>query len=622
MEDLSLSTSYRISGNMAQFVKDVMLGRNNIKAHKAAGSPVRYLVGNQYKSAQYIGAEILRLIRSKQINPEDIFILAPSIKARGLSPLRKLENILVENEIPVYLPSDDSAALDDDTANGKVLFSSFHQCKGLERTMVVVFSFDASYFKYYARDADSTFCPCVMYVAATRATRDLYLIAEAKIGDLLPFLRRQRLSELASSPNPSVTIKFMESVVDWTVGRMEESDGDGLVLPLDHVRSLTATTLTKFLPELTMSKAIQLLNPMSLREKHTLIQLSNKVRSCVGGKELVESVSELNGLAIPAMLEVECGEVPKCSMYNQMLAASMIKDEMHPQILERFRVLREPKDMVSPAHFLELAALYHAGASVGSRGFIAKALQLKNFDWMSDQQASDCLSVLREAIGGEVEKQAAQFEYVIHKDVPYVSAKEGTITVSIEGSIDILTPSVLWEIKCVNHIDPSHLLQLGVYAWLWNNVERIGRGDRQFLLLNVLTGEIQEIRGEKIEDFMALLLTHHFRPNNQIDDSEFLREAQSASKLYFPSVFFAESLIILEDQRAITTNLEICSQEIDVSMIIPQPVYFPTPGHGSVDWSSVPLSLSPQDVGKRQLDVEFDLEHNCVGTDRKCRPKF
>ena len=570
---LALSTSYRLTANMAKFVNYVMVGRKNIHAYKSEGNPVQYLVGNQFKSAEYIGAEILRFIRSGLLRPDDVFILAPSIKSRGKSPLRVLENMLVENAIPVHVPSDDNSALDDDTTNGKVLFSSFHQCKGLERAMVVVFSFEASYFKYYARDVDSSFCPCVLYVATTRATSDLYLVAEAKEGEHLPFLRRELLNELAASSNPCVVVKCFSgfnqssttvgssttdtqspllSVKGWTTSFLQPlisyakklvsmvrpaRKEDSYPLPDDHEVSLSATTLTRYLPELTVSKALKLLNPVTLRHKQSLIRIPVKVGGSLGGKELVESVSDLNGLAIPAMLEVECGDVPECSMFNQLLAVSNTDVEnrrMHPKILQHFKRLREPKDMETPAHFLELAAIYQAGAGIGSRGYISKATQLKSFAWMSQQQADACLTVLRGALGGEIDRHPPEFEYMILKQLEYTSAKEGTVNVTIAGSVDILTPATLWEIKCVTEIDSAHLLQLGVYAWLWNKEKRKALGDRQFRLLNVLTGEIVQINCNKLDEFVELLLKTHFRSNKKLDDAEFLKGALYSARMFFP----------------------------------------------------------------------------------------
>ena len=56
------------------------------------------------------------------------------------------------------------------------MISSFHQSKGLERKIVVVFNFDQSYFKYYAKHENTDVVPNTLYVACTRAKDILILV--------------------------------------------------------------------------------------------------------------------------------------------------------------------------------------------------------------------------------------------------------------------------------------------------------------------------------------------------------------------------------------------------------------------------------------------------------------
>ena len=58
---------------------------------------------------------------------------------------------------------------------GKIVFSTFHQSKGRERKVVLVFNFDQSYFKYYGKELDPNVCPNELYVATTRAQEHLSL---------------------------------------------------------------------------------------------------------------------------------------------------------------------------------------------------------------------------------------------------------------------------------------------------------------------------------------------------------------------------------------------------------------------------------------------------------------
>ena len=49
------------------------------------------------------------------------------------------------------------------------MLSSFHQSKGLERKLVVVFNYEASFFRFFAKEtppASRNVCPNAMYVGA------------------------------------------------------------------------------------------------------------------------------------------------------------------------------------------------------------------------------------------------------------------------------------------------------------------------------------------------------------------------------------------------------------------------------------------------------------------------
>jgi superfamily I DNA/RNA helicase len=207
--ELKLSTSYRVTANMATFVNAVLLRRQHMTAHKAAGDLVFYLVGSPFKIAAAIGREIKSLIDSGKAEPSDFFVLAPSLKSqsKNATPVKQVENFLVECGIPVYVPTGDDDPIMADCSSGKVIFSSFHQCKGLERKKVFVFSFEKKYFDYFGKDQPKDICPCALYVAATRATETVCFVAEAFEGDCLPFIDARRLHELASEPShPAVQI--------------------------------------------------------------------------------------------------------------------------------------------------------------------------------------------------------------------------------------------------------------------------------------------------------------------------------------------------------------------------------------------------------------------------------
>ena len=162
---------------MALFLNKVVFGRTHIVAHKEAGPKVEYLCGYIYQSVKFIAKKIKELINGG-ISPNDIFVLVPSVKSQNpRTPMKILENLLVESEFPIHVSTkDDTGSIDETVIEGKIVFCTFHQAKGLERACVFVFNFNLKYFDFFGQDFDRTTCPCTLYVAATRATNYLCIV--------------------------------------------------------------------------------------------------------------------------------------------------------------------------------------------------------------------------------------------------------------------------------------------------------------------------------------------------------------------------------------------------------------------------------------------------------------
>jgi len=182
-KNMSLNTSYRVTTQIAQFVNKVMLGENRIHAIKE-GPKVLYIKRQDcFQVYKTIGRKIITMIESGYAKPDDIFVLTASVKSKFF---KKIENMLVEHNIPCYVPMSENSNITNDVIKNKVIFSSFHQSKGRERKVAVVYGFDKSYFDYYSRDVPNNICPSTLYVATTRATDTLIVIESS---ETLPFLK-------------------------------------------------------------------------------------------------------------------------------------------------------------------------------------------------------------------------------------------------------------------------------------------------------------------------------------------------------------------------------------------------------------------------------------------------
>jgi len=523
---LRLKTSYRVTGNIARFVNEVMLGPTKQSEHmlvsKEDGDKVDYFVGNNWKAAEKIAEEIVRLCREKGVPPSDIMVLAPSVKsARDSAPVKKLENKLVESGLSVHVTYGDKGSVD--IAKGKILLTTYNQAKGLERPYVYVFNFSLKYFELYNKDGDRYQCPCVLYVAATRALKYLCVVAESVRGEHLPFLDMPRL-ECMRDRYQSSDGKQCPPAVRVRGNYIEVMEK--LPKPVD-AQEIQVGELTAYLPELILTQIMEELEKK--RTRHMRPQ-GSKYEICVEvdtANDLKEQVSDINGLAIPAMLEVEVGRAihgdeVKCAMYTHL--QEYIKEEQCPkEIKSLFMTCDPPKTMQTIESYLRLATLYNAAITE----YISKAISLfrhTSFDWIAQELATSCMEKLKRCIGIDACEHVS-FE----KDVYETLDRKGKAgqKIILKGLLDIVTSNAVYEIKCVREFNPIHFIQIYLYSWLWMRTNRTPH-TMKFYLFNVLSEETWEVfppanlEAAKHDFILNILLDHYFDSEGALTDENFL----------------------------------------------------------------------------------------------------
>ena len=284
---------------MAWYINERMLGYPRMVSVKPSRIPVRYVTGDPFHSVpNYLCDEIRLMLVTGVVEPDDIFVLAPSIRGTNeLNPIKILENLLVKAAVPCYAPMSDDEALKDDVLKGKVVFSSFHQSKGLERKVVIVASFSTSYY-FVARDAPREYCPNVLYVAATRAKEALYLWGEdtEKGGTKpLPFLR-------PASAAPKAAFEWVDLKRLKATGRKTPPTTPP---PTPDSVLRRVTDLVRFIPEELTQSMVEMCKMVVRRPAGDAVDIPGTVTTPDGKRE---TVADLNGIAIPTMYEAMIAE--------------------------------------------------------------------------------------------------------------------------------------------------------------------------------------------------------------------------------------------------------------------------------------------------------------------------
>jgi hypothetical protein len=509
---LTLQESYRVTKQIAWFINNVMIGHNRIISKKESNLRVEWYVGNIFEPHEFFKTDLLAGIKKGRIKPDDIFVLAASLKGLN-SPAKKIENWFVKNKVPVYVPVSDEGKLDSDVTRGKVVFASLPSSKGRERSIVILLGFDQHYFEFYAKTSPRDVCPSTLYVASTRAKDRLILVSDCKAKPL-EFL----------SHDVQGTTAFRKNVTYINDSNLlkekEASDCEKKKF------KTSAMDLVKFLKQ----ESIEYLTPIvdsifkiTESSTHKTIPIPSKVKT-VGGHgphNMFEDVSHLNGLAIPAIWETKIAASNMATMYARIIFLStkfpLVSNFFIQDAIKKIKV-----PCVTSADFLYLANVYLA-ITEGYHGLLA---QIENYEWLDAMHVDMCIAILQDNVGTS---KGIEFEVNIGSCVQTLYG-----LVEIRGCVDIISDECAWEVKCVDNLQLEHMLQLVIYFWLHNKCGgELDVAKRKFKLINIRTGEMRELDTSAeasfhIQNIMDCLITQKYKQDAKSCDPDFIEECLQA----------------------------------------------------------------------------------------------
>jgi hypothetical protein len=508
--NLTLQTSYRVTKSIAWFVNNIMLGEERIISNKK-GPWVDYIIGDHYRMQKHIYDIIQYSLKNKYILPEDIFILSPSLKGEK-STAKQLENLLVKAGIPCYAPISDDAIVDHDIIKGKVVFSTLHQSKGLERAFVVMLGFDKSYFKYFARDHPLDTCPSTLYVGCTRAAQKLVVCQGS--ADKLPFLHKN-FKYMKKSGHVRI-YDLLSTDLDASIKHSKQDNAK---------RNLVVTQCIKYMKQEKLHD-LQNLVDIVFKDKGTKtkpISVNNKVQSKI--KDHYEEVSDITALAIISKWFYK--HTSKNTLYEHCNCD--VADVLFSMLDEKsLQIPRTNRD------FLKLANVYQATIS----GYHFRVAQISRYDWLKDYASNKMIQNIEDNI---VYTGNTEIEYILEdedrkcRDVSYQHQNYGEICFS--GRVDIYDTQAIWELKCVDKLTLEHFLQVVMYAFLWQILVNKGFKDpRRFYLLNIKDNSVYELDTTSylLNEIVEIILDSNFNKTITIDDNEFISRCISYTSNKMP----------------------------------------------------------------------------------------
>ena len=507
----TLSTSYRLTNQMTRFINSCCNGALPIQAVKA-GPRVRYLICDTFGSKPY--REIKNYLRQGYHN-QDIFVLTPSVRSEN-SPVRRLANKLTNDGIAIYVPNSDEEKLDEDILNGKIVFSTFHQVKGLERPIVIVFNFDNSYFKFYAKDVppqEYTQIANTLYVAITRAQKQLVILHDEKY-NYLDFLRQSQM--------------YYNCELEISHGFHPQNEKTS---QRTRLKELKVTELVKYVPVEILDQCMNYLTIETSSGEHDLLDIPTKIKE----KDLYESVSEITGSAIPSYYEYKISG--KMTVYDYLRNNKMNEIETY---LSGKKCLLADDDSdddevrLYDKLYANLSTSQDIGRSIlqltthwlcEKTGYDFKKKQIKQYNWLSQEILEQTNNRLDLIFPPETHPYL-QFEKSLI--VPY----ESYMIVGFADVYNTLTHE-LWELKTVKEVENTHFLQVAIYCWMINLLEPNNQVQK-VNVFNIMNNVQYTIKTEmsQLENIIKILIEH--RQNGQFKKSnqEFIEKCLKISEKF------------------------------------------------------------------------------------------
>ncbi len=469
-----LSTSYRITDKMADFVNECMIKEKRIYANKTSEFKPRYIIcdtfGKKFGTSERTAEEVIYYL-NKGYKPWDFFILAPSVKSNK-TPVRILANYLSnEYDIKMHVPTSDEEKIDDEVIKGKMVFSTFHQVKGLERKVIIIFNFDNSYFKFYKKDENPFICTNDLYVGATRGLEHLTLFHHYD-NNYLPFLDKEKLKKYCY-----VEGNDLLNVNEISINKNIDTAVNDLTRDLDPNH---------------MEFIFNCFDVKLIQEKSTKIEIPTKVIQ----NSLCESVAELTGLAIPFYFE---------NMHN-----GKITPLLNMQRDSKFEEINKiDKYNVNESDILVIANYWNKIKT----GYDFKVNQINEYNWLSKENLDMCMNRL-EKIGFSF-KTKFEKKYTVEDEIILMNRK-------ITGYIDCIDNDRIFEFKCTDEIDPEHFIQLAIYMYLVkyeNNIKNF-----KFYLYNILTDEMYELSSDlnRLNKMIEYIIKVKYGSKEKIADNIFI----------------------------------------------------------------------------------------------------
>lgn len=438
----NLSVSFRITYEMSLFINKCLLKEERIISNKIKNNKPRYIICNCFDTLRTF--EEIKYYFELGYKPNEIAILAPSVK--GIKkPVRLLEN-KIKIEMPnvmIYVSTNEDEKLDEELLEGKIIFSTFHQMKGMERKVVIIFSLDKSYFTFYKKKSNQFVCPNEIYVATTRGIEQLTIFHHYQ-NEYLPFIDKINIQRYCYFEDTNMNISPVNQF---------------------SANITSITDIIKFLPQNIIDECFNRLE-ITQNSKYVIKKINIPLK--ISNDNTTESVSEITGIAIPSMFELKLKN--KMSIFE--LLADFEKQAINSSLEKKHNINNIDIQNLTSQELLYISNCWNTFKT----GYIFKIYQITNYDWLSDKKLDKCINRLTE-LNISIN---SLFEYNLETE-----NETELLNRKLIGFIDCIDKenNIVYEFKCVQKLEKEHYLQLALYMYMYEleKIKHIKRIKNHFI---------------------------------------------------------------------------------------------------------------------------------------------
>ena len=500
----NLPVSFRITNKMSLFINKCLLKNDRIISTKESVFKPRYIICDSFGNTRYSRPiQEIKYYLNLGYKPSDIFVLAPSVKSEG-SPVRQLENKIKQTmpNILVFVPSNDDEKLDEKLLKDKIIFSTFHQTKGLERKVVIIFGFDSSYFKYYKRDSNPKVCPNELYVATTRGIEHLTVFHHYK-NNYLPFINSDKLKRYC----------YFEENKELDIAEFSDESKKIIDTPVESV--------IKYLPQNVIDHCF---NQLVITKNEEFIFNRIDILTTTSNDESTETVGEITGIAIPSYFELKIKnklsirqQLINENFENNLIVQTIAQPRKKQHIIDKIKI-----ETLTPEQLLYICNCWNAHKN----GYLFKVYQITNYNWLKQDTLDKCIERMNKL---NITNDSV-FEYKVEiEDEPELMDRR------LIGFIDCFDKNnnIIYEFKCVSKLTKEHYLQLAFYMYIYE-LNKKTDADISYVLFNILTNEyyIVSCDSEKLRDIVKFVIYTKYTSKKLLTNEEFIKKSEKVRKNY------------------------------------------------------------------------------------------